>query len=67
MKQSKMKISKKQASEIIKHRVNKAQINPPANWEKWNKENSELFKTGASISHIEYNEVFFKNDFAFLK
>ena len=51
----KVKITKKEASEIIKQRVKQAQINPPSNWEKWNKNNSKLFKKGASITYPEYN------------
>lgn len=57
-----IKITKKEASEIIKHRVEKARNNPPSNWEKWNKNNSKLFEKGASIPYPEYNEIFDKND-----
>ena len=61
-----IKITKKEANEIIKHRVKQSQSNPPSNWEKWNKNNSKLFKKGASISYPEYNEIFNKKyDFPF--
>lgn len=57
-----IKITKKEASEIIKHRVKQSQSNPPSNWEKWNKNNSKLFEKGASIPYPEYNKIFDKND-----
>lgn len=61
-----IKITKKEAGEIIKHRVKISQSKPPSNWEKWNKNNSKLFKKGASIPYPEYNEIFYKkNDFPF--
>lgn len=55
-----IKITKKEAGEIIKHRVKIAQSNPPSNWEKWNKDNAKLFKKDASIPYPEYNEIFDK-------
>ena len=57
-----IRITKKQAIEIIKHRVKNAQTNPPTDWEKWNKNNSKLFQKGASIPYAEYNIFFAKND-----
>ena len=61
-----IKITKKEAGEIIKHRVKISQSNPPSNWEKWNKDNARLFKKNASIPYPEYNEIFDKkNDFPF--
>ena len=61
-----IKITKKEAGEIIKHRVKIAQSNPPSNWEKWNKDNAKLFKKDASIPYPEYNELFNKKyDFPF--
>jgi len=61
-----IKITKKEAGEIIKHRVKISQSNPPSNWEKWNKNNSKLFKKNASIPYPEYSEIFDKNnDFPF--
>lgn len=56
----KIKITKKEAGEIIKHRVEKTRNNPPSNWEKWNKDNARLFKKDASIPYPEYNEIFDK-------
>ena len=58
----KIKITKKEAGEIVKHRVEKARINPPKNWEKWNKDNSLLFQKDASIPYPEYNAIFDKNN-----
>lgn len=55
-----IKITKKEAGEIIKHRVEKTRNNPPSNWEKWNKDNARLFKKDASIPYPEYNEIFDK-------
>jgi hypothetical protein len=56
----KNKITKKEANEIIKYRVEKARNNPPENWEEWNKNNAKLFKNDASIPYPEYNEIFNK-------
>ena len=50
-------LSQKQISQIISNRVKKAQINPPKNWNKWNKNNMELTNT-KSVPYPEYNEVF---------
>ena len=58
----KIKITKKEASEIIKYRVEKARNNPPENWENWNKNNAKLFKKDSSVPYPEYNEVFNKKD-----
>jgi hypothetical protein len=55
-----IKITKKEAVEIIKHRVKISQSNPPSNWEQWNKKNSKLFKKNASIPYPEYSEIFDK-------
>jgi|UniRef100_A0A6C0IKP1 hypothetical protein len=56
-----IKITKKEAIEIIKNRVKRSQLNPPSNWEKWNKENAKLFKKGASVPYPEYNEILDNN------
>lgn len=62
----KIKITKKEASEIIKYRVEKARNNPPENWENWNKNNAKLFKKDSSVPYPEYNEIFNKKyDFPF--
>lgn len=62
----KNKITKEEANEIIKYRVEKARNNPPENWEEWNKNNAKLFKKDASIPYPEYNEIFKKKyDFPF--
>lgn len=61
-----IKVTKKQAGEIIKHRVEKTRNNPPSSWEKWNKDNARLFLKNASIPYPEYNEIFDKkNGFPF--
>ena len=60
-------LTKTQIGQIISNRVKNARTNPPKNWEKWNKNNSELFNT-KSVPYPEYNEVFDKknhNDFPF--
>ena len=49
-------LSQKQIGQIISNRVKKAQINPPKDWNKWNKNNAELSKT-KSVPYPEYNEV----------
>ena len=55
-------ITKKQASEVIKHRVEQSRVIPPQNWEKWNENNSKLFEKNASIPYPEYNKIFVKKD-----
>jgi hypothetical protein len=55
-------LSPNQIGQIISNRVKKAQIHPPKNWNKWNKNNAELSKT-KSVPYPEYNEVFDNNNY----
>jgi hypothetical protein len=64
----KINITKKEAGEIIKKRVQDAQINPPNNWNKWNINNVILLDE-LSVNYFEYNRVLGKsndNDYPFV-